>query len=171
MTAQEYLKQTERAAKQMFKALHYYQQLLQGSFGPSFISSTPDDNERQTEFQRWYNKNERKIRAALKRQRTYFGQTISQGAICGSILQIAFMGIKLFSKQKVLPSGCKDFLKKNDDRVAFCIGREVQGVPIGLIIYAARNQYNHMDEKLNNKVARAVFENIATHETGPSVSI
>ena len=110
-------------------------------------------------------RNKIKIRAAQIEQKKYLGQTISAGAICGSILQIAFMGIKLFSKRKILPESCKDFLSKNDKRVIFCIGREVRGVPVGLIIYAARIQYNHMDEELNNPVAQAVFEKIATYET------
>lgn len=166
MTAQQYLKQTERAAKQLFKALQYYQQMLKGALGPSFISSTSDDNKREKELQRWYKKDESKIQAALRKQRKYFGQTVSEGAICGSILQIAFTGIKSFSKQNVLPDTCKGILRNNDARVAFCVGREIKGVPAGLIIYAARNQYNHMDEMLNNKVAQAVFDRIATHGTG-----
>lgn len=166
MTAQQYLKQTERAAKQLFKALQYYQQILKGALGPSFISSTSDDNKREKELECWYKKNESKIQAALRKQRKYFGQTVSEGAICGSILQIAFMGIKSFSKQNVLADTCKGILKNNDPRVAFCVGSEIKGVPAGLIIYAARNQYNHMDEMLNNRVAQAVFDRIATHGTG-----
>lgn len=166
MTAQQYLKQTEQAAKQLFKALHYYHRMFKGAVAPAFISSTSDDDERGREFQRWHKKNRSKIQAALRKQRKYLGQTISQGAICGSILQIAFMGIKLFSKQRALPDICKGFLRSNDARIAFCVGREVKGLPVGLIIYAARNQYNHMDENLNNKVAQAVFDAIATHGTG-----
>ena len=166
MTAQEYLAQTEQAAKQLFNALQYYQRLLKGVLGPSFVSNASDDKKREKEFQDWYEKNRDAIEAARRRQREYLGQTISEGAICGSILQIAFMGIKSFSKQKVLPDGCQGLLKKDDYRVTFCVGREIRGVPIGLIIYAARNQYNHLDEKLNNNVAQAVFERIATHRTG-----
>ena len=167
MTAQQYLEQTERAAKQLFEVLQYYQQILKDAArGPRFISSTLDDDERGKEFQRWHKQNKSKIQAAFKKQRKYFGQTISEGAICGSIIQIAFMGIRLLSKQKVLPDICKNILlKSNDPRVAFCIGREIKGVPAGLIIYAARNQYNHMDEK-NNDVTRAVFDKIATYGTG-----
>lgn len=166
MTAQQYLKQTDQAAKQLFKALHYYHRMLKGAVAPAFISSTSDDDERGREFQCWHRKNKKRIQIALRKQRKYFGQTISQGAICGSILQIAFMGIKLFSKQETLPVICKGILKNSDAQVAFCVGREVKGLPIGLIIYAARIQYNHMDEDLNNKVAQAVFDVITTHGTG-----
>ncbi len=166
MIAQQYLKQTERAAKQLFKALQYYQQMLKGAFDPCFISSASDDNKREKELQRWYKKNKSNIQAARRKQRRYFGQTVSKGAICGSILQIAFMGIKSFSKQSVLPDAGKGIIRNNDPRVAFCVGRQINGVPAGLIIYAARNQSNHMDEKLYNKAVSTVFDRIATYGTG-----
>ena len=33
-----------------------------------------------------------------------------------------------------------------------------------MILYAARNQYNHMDEELKNKLAVFVFDTIAQYE-------
>jgi hypothetical protein len=41
---------------------------------------------------------------------------------------------------------------------SFCVGRLVKNIPIGLLIYAGRTQYNHWEEgELVNTVARQVF--------------
>lgn len=39
----------------------------------------------------------------------------------------------------------------------FCVGRELGDLPIGMVIYAARNQYNHFDEKRLSVVNEVVF--------------
>ncbi len=41
--------------------------------------------------------------------------------------------------------------------VPFCIGRQVHGVPVGLIVSAARNQYNHWDNE-RHEATRRIFD-------------
>lgn len=98
----------------------------------------------------------------VKEYKIQFNSRIfSKNVIAGSILQIAYMAIKLYSKNKIknsflsdneryvnenksLYKFCKD--KTFEFNIKFCVGREIEGMPIGLIIYAARNQFNHMDK-------------------------
>lgn len=87
----------------------------------------------------------------------------SKNVIAGSILQIAYMAIKLYSKNKIKNSFLSDneryvnenksLYKFREDKtfefnIKFCVGREIESMPIGLIIYAARNQFNHMDKRI-----------------------
>ncbi|MFW3615635.1 hypothetical protein [Billgrantia antri] len=78
---------------------------------------------------------------------------VAREAIAGSVLQIAYMGIKRFS-----PGGPRTPLiedieaailgKKGKVRrypQAFRIGRLLGDLPIGVVVYAGRNQYNHQD--------------------------
>ena len=46
--------------------------------------------------------------------------------------------------------------------VSHCVGREIIGIPIGLIIFAARNQYNHQDEPADRLqyYNRIIFEEL-----------
>ena len=62
-------------------------------------------------------------------------------SIDGSLLQIAAKGIELFSKNKKNTTT----LSLNAKTSKFCIGREIRGLPAGLIIYAGRNHYNHIE--------------------------
>ena len=77
----------------------------------------------------------------------YFDLKFSEATFAGSILQVAAMGIRYFSRNEFIPPCCEGIVPKSADSVIpFCIGRELHGLPIGLIIYSARNQYDHWDE-------------------------
>ncbi len=82
------------------------------------------------------------------------------GTICGSILQIAFMAILHFSTNTEVPEKLKREIKGSKP-AKFCIGSEVRGVPKGLIIYAGRNQYNHMDDKTFSQSTTYVFDKLS----------
>lgn len=90
---------------------------------------------------------------------------VAREAIAGSILQIAYMGIKRFS-----PGGPRNQLieeievtildKKGKVRrypKAFRVGRLVGDMPIGIAIYAGRNQYNHQDAQRLDPSNELVF--------------
>lgn len=111
-------------------------------------------------------------------------QMIPKEAIAGAILQIAFMNMKLFPKEGSKNETVKALeaqvikTRKNGKppyQLEYCVGREIEGIPIGLLIYAARNRYNHQDEpasKLHprNRIIFQVldqsFGNIGTTELG-----
>ena len=42
------------------------------------------------------------------------------------------------------------------------VGREVRGVPLGLVVYAGRNQYCHLDEEALQEPSRSLFSRLAS---------
>lgn len=91
-----------------------------------------------------------------------FELKFSEAMFAGGILQIASMAIRIYSKNVTIPPSCQGIVPpKKDGALPFCIGRERYGLPIGLIIYAARNQYNHWDEGKPNTVTENVFDHLS----------
>ena len=138
-TPEEYLLQTEHAVRHFYTGLDscwtYYKKALQ-HWNISMINE-PLTAKRKADLDRY-------LRLAGK----YFDLKFSEATFAGSILQVAAMGIRSFSQNKTIPEACKSIVNENHKTVIpFCIGKEIHGLPTGLIIYAARNQYNHLDEK------------------------
>ena len=79
--------------------------------------------------------------------------------IAGSILQIAYIAIRDYARPTSKTTGALHFeseirrlIRENPDQAKitkfelpaqFCVGRDIGDLPIGMIIYAARNQYAH----------------------------
>lgn len=95
----------------------------------------------------------------IKNYKTEFNSIIfSKHIIAGSILQIAYMAIKIYSKNKTkslflqMAEQYINQYNKDDSKrkfcfdKKFCIGKIVEDIPMGLIIYTGRNQYNHMND-------------------------
>jgi hypothetical protein len=77
----------------------------------------------------------------------YFSLKFSEGTLAGAIFQVATTGIRLFSANNIIPDDCIDIVSpKAKSAIPFCIGKRLYGLPLGLIIYAARNQYAHFEE-------------------------
>jgi len=162
-SAAQYLTETEPAVKNLFEGLEQYYAILKEIKWPVFIAPHTSGEASETAFKKWQRKNRAAYKRASEKQRKYLGYRISIGTLCGSILQIANMGISLYSKNKALPPEFSSIIKPGTRVARFCIGRRVREVPIGLIIYAARNQYAHWDEKnLKNQVNKWVFNTLAT---------
>lgn len=157
----KYFSDTEHATISMFENLNFYLDLLSKIDHPIFISNRSNKKENDEELNKWIKQNRDKILVSLEKGKEYFGYSISKSTICGSILQIAFMGILQFSTNTTVPNKWKAILKEGNKAVRFCIGRKVREVPIGLIIYAGRNQYNHMDEKKYYKTTTCVFNSLS----------
>lgn len=159
----EYLKETEPAVKNLFENLEQYYAILNKIKWPIFIPPHTSEEVSEAAFKKWQRKNWAAYKRASERQRKYLGYRFSIGTICGSILQIPYMGISLYSRNKAVPPELSSIIKPGHKVVRFCIGRAVNEVPIGLIIYAARNQYNHWDEEhLGDRVNEWVFNTLAT---------
>lgn len=129
---------------------------------PVFVANKED---RKKAFDEWCDENKEAIEKSYKISREYLGVSFSNATLCGSVLQIAYMGITLFSSNNVIPDSCKSFVnkgKKGKDPIRYCIGREVRGLPIGIVIYAARNQYNHWDDPKPRRITQAVFDTLAS---------
>ena len=145
-SAEEYIRETEPAVKDLFESLERYSVIRKKIKWPTFSALNMTEAEAEEAFKRWEKKNRSTIKRALEGQRKYFGYQVSIATLCGSILQIAYMGINLFSKNRAVPPEFVSNIKMGTKVAKFCVGRIIRGVPIGLIIYAGRNQYNHMDD-------------------------
>lgn len=155
---EEYLKKTESAVVKLFEGIDSYLKI------PKVIIYMGDAENKDT----WENKNSVSIQSSLKSQKEFFAESFALATMCGSLLQISAMGIQLFSKNinisKKLPENVLKpltLMKPKKQPVKFCTGRLVSQLPIGLIIYAGRNQYNHMDEDELFGLNKAIFNQIA----------
>lgn len=95
--------------------------------------------------------------------------------IAGSILQIAYFGIKRHGASsgkspkalhfeaemnRLIGRSQKPRIKRFELPVDFCVGREVGHLPIGMLVYAGRNQYNHFDDARLGVVNEVVFNQL-----------
>ncbi|WP_020158533.1 hypothetical protein [Methylobacter marinus] len=170
MDASEYIKESEHAVRQLFEGAAYYRQILQEMPNPVFVSGIPfDDKDLWNEaFSKWYEENKTDIERSREKSHEYFGLSFSNATLCGSILQIASMAIDSFSQNEEVPESCSGFVNSGQKAVKSCIGREVRGLPVGIVIYAARNQYNHWDDPNQRRITQAVFDALALgHGYGP----
>lgn len=163
-SAVQYLKQTEPAVRNIFGILQQYFSILEDINLPVCIAPYTPEEGFGSAFKKRQRQNREANGEASERLYEYLGYRFSIDTLCGSILQIAYRGINLYSKDKVVPSELSSMIKpKSISKVArFCIGRTVRGIPIGLIIYAGRNQYNHWDEEsLRDPINEFVFNILA----------
>jgi len=93
------------------------------------------------------------------------GLEVAKATLCGSIAQVAYMAISQFSQNVAVDHECAALsVTAGSKPVKFCVGRRVHGIPLGLLVYAARVQYNHWDEgRPSNPVPRAVFDALYRH--------
>ena len=144
-----YFEQTEHAVRHLYSGLEACRQHWQDAqkyWNPSLLSEPM--SEQQMDGVMKY------VEVAGK----YFDLMFSQATYAGSILQVAHIAVRLYSRNTSIPQCCADLLPKNSRKVApFCIGPLVHGVPIGLIVYAGRNQYNHWDDDEPHAITTNVF--------------
>ena len=159
----QYLKETESAVRILFDGRHQYLNLLNDIKPSVFIAPHSSEEGFCVEFKDWQERNKKAIRRALRKEREYLGYQFSLATLCGSILQIAHMGIALFSKNKSVPPELSSHIKKGSKPARFCIGERIRGVPIGLVIYAGRNQYNHLGEPSLRSPNQQIFDILSTN--------
>jgi hypothetical protein len=97
-----------------------------------------------------------KLARSIELLKQYGNLKPSEAMFAGFILEAACMAIRLFSPHKPIPANCATFALPNAAG-RFCIGKERHGVPTGLIVYAARNQYAHWDDEQLHDDTRAIF--------------
>lgn len=149
-TAEQYFVITEHAVRHLYAGLDscwsYYKSAL-NHWDVSKVGQ-PLTKENKEALQKY-----------LDLAKKYFDLKFSEAMFAGGILQIAFMAIKLYSSNNSIPSSCTNLVKqKHKTAIPFCIGREYYGIPVGLIIYASRNQYSHWDDEEPHEVTRNVFD-------------
>jgi len=145
----EYFRSTEHAVKHSYDGLdscwQYYRQALQ-HWDISQVDQ-PMTPERRAALDRY-------LHLAGK----YFDLRLSEAMFAGAILQVAYMAIRLYSRNASVPVSCATLVRPSQkSAIPFCLGKELHGIPTGLVVYASRNQYNHWDDEQPHEVTQNVF--------------
>lgn len=154
--ARTYLDSTELAAKGLFKLLNDYGWHKMRAFAEITKVTTIEELEQH--------------------KADYDSVNVAREVIAGSILQIAYIAIKRYGIFEGKSENTQHFeaqmnrlIRENPNARTkkcfslpdeFCIGRDIGHLPLGMVVYAARNQYNHFDEDRLNVVNEVVFNHL-----------
>jgi len=110
---------------------------------------------------------------------------IAREIAAGSVLQIAYVAIARYAKPLEKPKNALFFeseqnrlireypelrprTKKLELPLQFCVGRDIGHLPLGMIVYAGRNQYNHFyEDKRLSVVNELVFNHLHAMNPNP----
>ena len=157
--AEDYLERTESAVRYLFNAVDSYLETLRAGIKPVFVSGLPYGPEQDAQYSAWCIENADALEEAKAARRAFRAETFALDTICGAILQIAEKGLEIYSGNTQILDAWKpqipSYLAK------FCVGREVRSTPLGLIVYAARNQHTHFNDPKLRDVSANIFRNLA----------
>jgi hypothetical protein len=159
-SASDYLIRTESAARLLFSGVDSYLSVLRKATGVTFVTGEPYGPKQDAEFAAWQIANAERLAAARAAEREFIAESFALDTLCGSILQVADKAIELYGSNTEIPPGVPKTLKPHHAK--FCIGRSVRTVPLGLVIYAARNQHTHFNDEALREPSASVFQLLAT---------
>ncbi len=160
--ATQYLDKTRSAATVLFNGIEAYSTFLRER-SITFAASYFDEEDFQTQYGAWRARNQSMIQADLEAQRHYMNESFAQATLCGSVLQLAAKAIECYSCNTQIPKDWVSFIRPGNKSAPFCTGKLVREVPLGLVIYAARNQHTHFNEQHLNEQNREVFRRLSTN--------
>ncbi len=167
-SAKDYLQKTENAVRILFDGVDSYIQILSGIKPPGFVTHTHDESELDAKFAVWIKANASKLAKVREVQQEFLAESFALDTLCGAVLQVANKALELYSSNTVIPTHLSSDVKSGQAK--FCVGRSVRSVPLGLIVYAARNQHIHFNDGSLHKLSTRVFELLATaHDYGNGV--
>ena len=95
-------------------------------------------------------------------------ESFALDTLCGAILQVAAKAVECFSANTIVPSHLRAVVGSGSAK--YCVGRLVRSIPLGLVVYAARNQHTHFNEGALREPNATVFELLSTsHEYSNSL--
>jgi len=156
--AHSYVVGTAPAAKGMFRLLNEYGWQKMRAFVDLTKSKTRED---------------------LERHKDKFSSTdVAREIIAGSILQLAYVAIERFAVRGEKSKNAIHFETEINRLIRenpatrwktkspfslperFCVGRDIGDLPLGVVVYAGRNQYNHFGEKRLSVLNEVVFNHL-----------
>lgn len=143
-TPKEYLDKTESAVRRLFEGIDEYLAVLRRATGVTFVTGTPSGREQDAEFDAWQAANCARLEAARQAEHEYLAETFAVDTLCGAILQVAAKALEAYGRNTTLPDGLPPAVKARHAR--YCVGRIVRTLPLGLIVFAARNQHTHFND-------------------------
>lgn len=147
--------------QKLFEGIASYTKILQAIQGTAFVGSAHDSAEFEALYEAWVQKNAEKIKASMAAQRKFFEEVFAMDVLCGAVLQVAAKAIECYSSNTNVPANVASLVQSGSKAIPFCIGREVRGIPIGLVIYAGRNQHMHYNEPNLSTLNKAIFNKLA----------
>jgi hypothetical protein len=158
MSIDSYLRATEPAVRHFFRSIDEYDAMPL----PNIYDYVGDDGiVRMTDTQ---------YKEYMKQTTEFMDLHLARAIVAGSILQVAYTAIRLHSTNTRIPDEAAAIgVTEGHASVAFSIGRLIHEIPIGLIIYAGRIQYNHWEDgEPWNKVAREILREVyLVHSSNP----
>lgn len=161
ITVESYFKESEHALISQFESLDYYNSIAKKSIEPTYIADTLGEL-KLLEKQQGQNLDSK------KNMELYKSHMFSRHFLSGSILQFSSKAIELFSNQTSASFEKQEcFPELSAKSLQFCVGRQDKGIPIGLIILAGRNQYNHIEAGQDlSKINKTVFKILSEYKAG-----
>lgn len=159
-SAADYLRQTESAVRLLFSGVDSYLRLLRTATGITFVTSEPYGPMQDAEFAAWQTQNAQRLTTAREAEQQFLAESFALDTLCGSILQVADKALELYSSNQTIPSGLPSTLKPYHAK--YCVGRAIRTLPLGLIVYVARNQHAHFNEEALREPGKSVFHQLAT---------
>ncbi|QDH58332.1 hypothetical protein [Pandoraea pnomenusa] len=155
-TATAYLAGTETAVKKRFEGIAEYTDLIKP---PVFVTgSLPGTAEFEKRYAAWLEQNADALAKQKADAAKFKEQEFALSVLCGAVLHVADKAIELYSTNTHQP---KEWTGLKPLHVRYCAGRMVRGIPLGLIVLAARNQHAHHGETLRAP-SITIFERLCT---------
>jgi hypothetical protein len=122
--------------------------------------------------------NSKSAEELLKNQENCRSKDHARDVVSGAILQIAYMLTEEFGLSGFKSSGALHFESEINRMIGecenprhksgkplelpirFCLGREIGDLPMGIVIYAARNQYVHWQDERLSVLNEVVFNHL-----------
>ncbi|OYV84851.1 MAG: hypothetical protein B7Z63_06330, partial [Ignavibacteriae bacterium 37-53-5] len=156
-----YLKHTHSAVDKLFAARYSYDELLLFPERRGFAAWGSDEEKIEKEYQKWAEQNKSQIEERLRRDKEFADEVFAIRTLCSAILQFGYMAIKQFSDNKSVPASFTEVIKPDSIPAKFCVGRLIDDIPLGLIVYAGRNQSHHYDDREHREPTKTVFFRLA----------
>lgn len=162
-TAEGYIVATRTGVAKLFEGIESYrQQFREGIAGSTFVTGIADEEARTRAFEEWAQANLDALERSRAAQLEFHEQRFARAVLCGAVLEVACKGIEIYSSNTEVPPEVLHLVGQGRGR-RFSIGRPIKGVPMGLAIYAGRNQHAHFNEDQLQPVNRGIFDAMARH--------
>jgi hypothetical protein len=162
MAIETYLNAIEPAARHFFAALDEYDAMPL----PNIFDYVGEDGV--------VHMSQEENKAYMKQVTDFMEMDHARAVVAGSILQTAYTTIRLHSTNvEAPPQALAVDVKAGSPAVPFSIGRLIHDIPMGLIVYAGRIQYNHWEDgEPWNPTAKAVLRKLYfVHSRNPLLDL
>ncbi|MCX6174227.1 MAG: hypothetical protein NTZ27_05700 [Ignavibacteriales bacterium] len=163
-TLDQYIKETESAVKRIYDAYYSYYELMKEPKRPFFFYCGDTNTEEfRNARDKWEEENKDILEERIRRDNEFAFATFARSTLCGAILQFGYTAIKLFSNNTLVPEDFENIIVKNSIAAKFCIGRMIDDMPAGLIVFAGRNQAMHFEDEKFKEPTATVFNRLCNY--------